>query len=182
MEQFFMLQPLIEAVVDNFADARARLAALATEESAILLEAMCTPIYAQPLASDGASLLGEPHVVLANDLDWEGHLVEGPWLTEQEGRFYLFYAGNDFSTHDYGIGVAVSDTLLGPFRKMAQPLLRSDQDWAGPGHPSVAPGPTGAPQLFYHAFVPGRAGYNEFRALLTASLRFGPDGVEVEQI
>lgn len=180
MEQFFLLQPLIEAVVDNFADVRRRLAALATEESAIALAAMRTPIYAQRLAGDGSALLGAPRVVLVNDLDWEGHLIEGPWLTAQGGRFYLFYAGNDFSTHEYGIGVAVADTPLGPFRKMARPLLCSDRQWAGPGHPSVAPGPDGKPRLFYHAFVPGRAGYNEFRALLTVGLRFGPNGVDID--
>jgi len=118
-------------------------------------------------------------VVLVNDQPWEGHLIEGPWLTHQGGRYYIFYAGNDFSTSHYGIGVAVSEHPLGPYRKMEQPLLRSTKEWSGPGHPSVAPGPDGEPRLFFHAFLPGTGGYKEFRALLTARLRFGSDGVEL---
>jgi hypothetical protein len=43
----------------------------------------------------------------------------------------------------------------------------------------VAPGLDGAPQLFFHAYVPGTGGYNAFRALLTARLRFGESQVEV---
>ena len=44
---------------------------------------------------------------------------------------------------------------------------------------SVAPGLDGEPQLFFHAFFPGTGGYNTFRALLTAPLRFGEDGAEI---
>jgi beta-xylosidase len=140
---------------------------------------MRTPIRAQRLAEDGTSFVGAPVVVLANDLDWEGHLIEGPWVTRQEGRYWLFYAGNDFATPAYGIGVAVADHPLGPYVKQPEPLLRSTRSWWAPGHASVAPGLDGAPQLFFHAYFPGRGGYNEFRALLTARLRFGPEGVEI---
>ena len=89
---------------------------------------MRTPIYAQRLAADGESLIGERHVVLANDLDWEGHLIEGPWVTRQQGRYWLFYAGNDFSTPAYGIGVAVADHVFGPYVKQPEPLLRSTRE------------------------------------------------------
>ena len=147
--------------------------------AAAILEAMRTPIYAQRLAEDGESLVGEPKVVLANDLDWEGHLIEGPWVTRQQGRYWLFYAGNDFSTPAYGIGVAVADHPLGPYVKQPEPLLRSTRSWTAPGHASVAPGLDGEPQLFFHAFHPGTGGYNVFRALLTARLSFGPEGASI---
>jgi beta-xylosidase len=140
---------------------------------------MRTPIIAQPLAEDGESLLGEATEVLANDLDWEGHLIEGPWVTRQAGRYWLFYAGNDFSTPAYGIGVAVADHPLGPYVKQEKPLLKSTRTWWAPGHASVAPGPDGAPQLFFHAFFPGKGGYNAFRALLTAKLDFSGDRVRL---
>ncbi len=179
MEQFFILQPLIEAVVEHYATVRTRLQELGTPDAARLLTAMHTRIKAQRLDPQRLTLIGEPTVILVNDQDWEGHLVEGPWLTEQDGRFYLFYAGNDFSTDEYGIGVAVADDPLGPYRKPSAPLLRSDAAWSGPGHPSVASGPDGPPQLFYHAFVPGEAGYKKFRALLTAKLSFGTDDVKL---
>ncbi|MFL6844419.1 MAG: glycoside hydrolase family 43 protein [Allosphingosinicella sp.] len=177
MERFFLMQPLIEAALANWVPVRHALERSGVAES--IVEAMRTPIYAQPLAEDGESLVGEPSIVLANDLDWEGHLIEGPWVTLQQGRYWLFYAGNDFSTPAYGIGVAAADTPLGPYVKQPEPLLRSTRQWTAPGHASVAPGLDGAPQLFFHAFHPGTGGYNVFRALLTARLAFGPDGVSI---
>ena len=175
MERFFLMQPLIETALAHWPAVRAILGEF--DEARDILAAMRTPILAQRLAPDGAALLGEPREVLANDLDWEGHLIEGPWVTRQEGRYWLFYAGNDFSTPAYGIGVAVADHPLGPYRKQPEPLLRSTRTWWAPGHASVAPGPDGEPQLFFHAFFPGKGGYNAFRALLTAKLRFGRDRV-----
>ncbi|MDB5691832.1 MAG: glycoside hydrolase, family 43 [Alphaproteobacteria bacterium] len=177
MERFFLMQPLIEAVLDNWPRALRVL-----EESGAageILAAMRTPIHARRLAADGESLVGEERLVLTNDLDWEGHLIEGPWVTRQNGRYWLFYAGNDFGTPAYGIGVAVADHVLGPYVKQREPLLRSTPSWWAPGHASVAEGPDGEPLLFFHAYVPGTGGYNAFRALLMARLKFGADRVEV---
>lgn len=181
MEQFFVLQPLIEAVTADYGAFASRLAGRtrARPGKARALEAVMaalkTRIFAQPLSADGLRLEGEPVVVMQNDQAWEAHLIEGVWITRQAGRFYMVYAGNDFSTAHYAIGAAVADHPLGPWRK-TRPLLRSSRDWVGPGHPSVAPGPDGEPWLFLHAYRPGQVGYKAFRALLGARLRFGPDG------
>lgn len=169
MERFFFMQPLIEAVLDNWRHVKT---VLSKEPDAKLIhEAMSTPIYGQ-LLSDTGELLGQPTLVLENDQDWEGHLIEGPWVTKQNGRYWLFYAGNDFGTPAYGIGVAVSDNPLGPYVKQSEPLLKSKPNWWGPGHASVAPGLDGKPQLFFHAFFPDTGGYNVFRAVLTTGLKF----------
>ena len=178
MTRFFLMQPLIEAALDNWKQVREVLAQFGLKATTIL-DAMTTPIRAQRIAPDGRSLLGEDRIVLANDQDWEGHLIEGPFVTFQEGRYWLFYAGNDFSTPSYGIGVAVADDPFGPYTKQVEPLLRSTRDWVAPGHASVAPGIKGEPQLFFHAFHPGTGGYNEFRALLTVGLEFTGRKVEV---
>ena len=180
MVRFFAMQPLIEAVLANWSRARAGLVECGYAPA--ILEAMSTPIHAQRLAPDGRSLVGEDWVVLANDLDWEGHLIEGPFVTCQEGRYWMFYAGNDFSTPAYGIGVAVADHPMGPFVKQGAPVLQSTREWTAPGHASVAPGLDGRPQLFFHAFHPGTGGYNAFRALLTVGLRFSRDRVEVAEL
>jgi arabinan endo-1,5-alpha-L-arabinosidase len=177
MERFFLMQPFIGAVLGAWQRVREALAQAG--DAPEILGAMRTPILAARLADDGLSLVGEPVEVLANDLDWEGHLVEGPWVTRQHGRYWLFYAGNDFTNPSYGIGVAVADSLFGPYMKRAEPLLRSTPNWLAPGHASVATGPDGTPQLFFHAFHPGTGGYNAFRALLTVRLRFGDAGVEL---
>lgn len=176
MERFFFMQPLIEAVLDNWDQARAALAKV--PEADWILEAMSTPICAQRLSEQGA-LEGEVTVVLTNDQPWEGHLIEGPWVTRQEGRYWLFYAGNDFGTPAYGIGVAAADHPLGPYVKQTSPLLKSSPKWWAPGHASVAPGLDGRPWLFFHAFFPGTGGYNTFRAVLTNPLDFSAQRVEL---
>jgi hypothetical protein len=180
MERFFLMHPLIEAALANWD--RVRQALVDYGLAGTILDAMNTPIRGQRLATDGRSLIGEDTIVLTNDLDWEGHLIEGPFVTSQDGRFWLFYAGNDFSTPSYGIGVAVADHPFGPYAKQGEPLLRSAADWTAPGHASVAPGVDGRPQLFFHAFHPGTGGYNAFRALLTVGLRFNRNRVEVFEL
>lgn len=179
MERFFLMQPLIEAVLDNWDHVKNALSN--DPDAAMIYEAMSTPIHAQKLSENG-ELIGEDTVVLVNDLDWEGHLIEGPWVTLQEGRYWLFYAGNDFGTPAYGIGVAVADHPLGPYVKQAEPLLKSRPNWWAPGHASVAPGLDGKPQLFFHAFFPNTGGYNTFRALLTAKLSFGEQGAVCDDV
>jgi len=173
MVRFFMMQPLIEAVLANWARVRETL----EQRAPAILDTMTTPVRIQRLAADGRAVIGESPAILANDLLWEGHLIEGPFVTRHDGRYYLFYAGNDFSTPSYGIGVASADHLFGPYVKQSEPLLRSSPEWLAPGHASVAPGLGGKPQLFFHAFHPDSGGYNEFRALLTVGLEF--EGGEV---
>lgn len=180
MERFYWMQPLIEAALDNWP----RVKPVLTEfgRAAEIVEAMRTPIHAQRLAPDGRSLVGDEKIVLSNDLDWEGHLIEGPFVTKQQGRYWMFYAGNDFSTPAYGIGVAVADHPFGPYTKRPEPLLKSNREWWAPGHASVGPGADGRPQLFFHAFFPGKCGYNAFRALLTVGLEFSRDDVSLRPV
>jgi len=181
MTRFFAMQPLIEAALANWRHVKAALVGFGLAAETIV-EAMTTPVRAQRIADDGLSLIGESRIVLTNDLDWEGHLIEGPFVTRQGGHYWLFYAGNDFSTPAYGIGVAVADHPLGPYVKQGEPQLRSTREWTAPGHASVAPGLDGKPQLFFHAFHPGTGGYNEFRALLTVGLQFNNGRAQVVEL
>jgi len=176
MERFFLMQPLIEAVLDSWRHVKEVLAGI--PDAVPILDAMSTPIHAQRLSAEG-ELNGQERLVLTNDLDWEGHLIEGPWVTRRQGRYWLFYAGNDFGTPAYGIGVAFADHPLGPYVKQPEPLLKSSRSWWAPGHASIAPGLDGEPQIFFHAYFPGTGGYNTFRALLTARLKFAGTSVEV---
>jgi beta-xylosidase len=136
-------------------------------------------MFAQQLSEDGSSLIGERTKVIENDLAWEAHLVEGMWVTKQDNRYYLFYAGNDFSTSQYGIGVAIGDSPLGPFNKMEKQLLQSTATWWAPGHPSLTKGPDGNNHLLLHAYFPEKAGYKQFRTLLSIPVFFGKDEVYV---
>ena len=177
IERFFLMQTFIRASVDSWKRLREVLEDCGDAQE--MIDAMQTPIVAQRLSADGESFIGAPVTILSNDLVWEGHLVEGPFLWKQDGRYWLFYAANDFTDPAYGIGVAVADHPLGPFRKRADPLLSSAKSWSAPGHPSIAEGPDGTPHIFFHAFFPGTGGYNVFRALLTARLRFEGESVAI---
>jgi arabinan endo-1,5-alpha-L-arabinosidase len=180
MTRFFLMHPFIEAALANWHRVKSALVEFGAPSA--IIEAMSTPIRAQRIAPDGRLLVGENKIVLTNDLDWEGHLIEGPFVTQQQGRYWMFYAGNDFATPSYGIGVAVADDVLGPYTKQGDSLLKSTREWTGPGHASVAPGLNGEPQLFFHAFHPGTGGYNAFRALLTVGLKFSRERVEVVEL
>jgi GH43 family beta-xylosidase len=177
IERFFLMQTFIRTAVGAWKRLRTLLEECGGADE--MIRAMRTPILAQRLSEDGESFRDAPVTLLSNDLDWEGHLVEGPFLWKQDGRYWLFYAANDFTDPAYGIGVAVSDHPLGPFTKHQQPLLRSARSWSAPGHPSIAEGPDGTPHIFFHAFFPGTGGYNVFRALLTARLKFERDRVSI---
>lgn len=178
VERFLLMEQLMQAVLDNWSHVREVLTE--TEGAEMIVDAMSTPIYSQRLSADG-QLMGQDMVVLTNDQEWEGHLIEGPWVTCQQGRYWMFYAGNDFGTPAYSIGVAVADHPLGPYTKQTEPLLKSCRSWWAPGHASVAPGLDEQPQLFFHAFLPGSGGYNTFRALLTAPLVFDCGAVTTAQ-
>lgn len=187
MVQFFALQLLIEAAAHDLPAFEARLSAAAAKAGADergsmarALAALHTRVYAQRLSPDARRLEGEATVILQNDQPWEGHLIEGPWITAADGRYYLLYAGNDFSTANYGIGAAVGDAPQGPYRKLPGVLLRSSSRWWGPGHPSVAVAPDGRRWIFLHAFRPHAAGYKAFRALLAAPIHFGGGEVRLE--
>ncbi|WP_207534041.1 family 43 glycosylhydrolase [Desertivirga arenae] len=187
MERFFVLQILIEAVIERFTEFEESLKELAQEKTIIedrikeILKFMRTPMFIQQLADDGKTLIGEKVKILENDMQWEAHLVEGMWVTKHENHYYLFYAGNDFSTDQYGIGVAISKHLKGPYIKSEKQLIQSTKSWAAPGHPSVLKTEDGGHLMFLHAYFPGCAGYKKFRALLEIQLHLRSDRVLVAQ-
>src|SRR3712207_8142815 len=54
-------------------------------------------------------------------------LFRSPFVSLQDGRYWLFYAGNDFSTPAYGIGVASADHVFGPRSEEHTSELQSRQ-------------------------------------------------------
>lgn len=82
MERFFLMQQLIKVVLDNWEHVKNVLAEV--PEADVIYGAMSTPIYGQRLDGNG-ELIGSDTIVLTNDQEWEGHLIEGPRVTLQEG-------------------------------------------------------------------------------------------------
>lgn len=58
-------------------------------------------------------------------------------MQKMNGRYYLFYSAGKYSTWDYCIGYAVSDSPTGPFVKNPEPLMKTFADQlSGPGNNS----------------------------------------------
>jgi xylan 1,4-beta-xylosidase len=128
-----------------------------------------TPIWAQRLSPDGTRLVGERHQLLRNEAQWEGPLVEGPFILRRNGWIYMFYSAGACCgrTCDYRLGVARARRLLGPWeRNPANPILTGNDAWKCPGHGTVVATAGGRTYLLYHAYRPGDFEYSGRQGLL----------------
>ena len=136
-----------------------------------------TPIWAQPLDATGTRLIGEPHELIRNETDWEGPVVEGPFVLRRHGWFYLFYSGNGCcgTGCNYALGVARARTLLGPWEKNpANPILPGNERWKCPGHGTIVQDSQGRYFLLYHAYSTTGNVFTGREGLLD-EVTFGPD-------
>ena len=115
-----------------------------------------TPIFAQPLTADLLHLTGKKTELIENEpASWEGGVVEGPYILQHAGYFYLFYAGNACCGTEchYAEGVARAKRLLGPWQKdPANPIIVPNDAWKCPGHGTAVVDPKGRTYLIYHAY------------------------------
>ncbi|HEX4893350.1 MAG TPA: glycoside hydrolase family 43 protein [Hyphomicrobiaceae bacterium] len=125
------------------------------------------------LAGDLMSAVGEIRPVVRASADWHifernrnykgrvwaaWHCVEGPSAVFHDGKYYCFYSGGAWHGDAYGVGFAVADHPLGPWRderagKGPAVLQGIPGKVLGPGHNSTILGPD-AETLFmaYHAW------------------------------
>lgn len=135
-----------------------------------------TGLAVVPLAGDMLRAAGPSRVVLRANDDWQiyerdrplygrrwaaWHTVEGPCVVEHRGRYFCFYSGGNWQTHDYGVSYAVADHPLGPWRHATVPgpivLRQRAGEVLGPGHNSHTRAPDGFTELLvYHAWDPAR--------------------------
>ncbi len=138
-----------------------------------------TPIWGQKLKEDRTALVGEKFELFRNDpKTWEGGLVEGPFILKRNNYYYTFYSGDACCGRGctYGVGVARSKTLRGPWEKYAaNPIMKQNATWKCAGHGSVVTDAQGRDFYLYHAYktddfvYPGRQG-------LLDEITWGEDG------
>lgn len=77
--------------------------------------------------------------------------IEGPWVFERDGIYYLQYSASGTEWLTYSTGVYTARSVLGPYAPMTgAPLLRQTTGVnTGPGHGSVVRGPDGNWWQFY---------------------------------
>ena len=143
-------------------------------------------LYGVQVSEDLTGMVGDPVLLTVPDAPWETasgeyRWNEGPAVLRHGGKYYLFYSANYFASKQYGVGVAVADSPLGPYVKQANnPVLRWSEDAggrvtvSGPGHNSFF---TVGDELFtaYHTHTDPSAPGND-RQLCIDRAGFHADG------
>jgi beta-xylosidase len=97
--------------------------------------------------------------------------VEAPDLVLANGRYLLFYSGNDWNTANYAVGVAQCAGPIGPCSDASpNPILSSGTDTKGPGGESVFADANGNFWIAFHAWIPGAVGFPNSRDLYLRAL------------
>jgi len=79
-------------------------------------------------------------------------VAEGPFLVKEGGLYYLTYSANDYRDPNYGIGLAVSTCVTGPYVKAkTNPVLQNRWGLRGIGHHSFFKDKDGAWRIVFHA-------------------------------
>jgi hypothetical protein len=130
-------------------------------------------IWAQQLDPTGKSFTAgsTPTTMLSPDQGWEAGTVEAPTMVAVNGRYLLFYSGNNWGTANYAVGVATCAAPLGPCTDAAPtPILSSGNGTAGPGGESIFQDAQGDWWIAFAAWNPGAVGFPNSRGLYIRSL------------
>lgn len=132
-----------------------------------------TGLAVVPMNDDMTRVGGPPRTVIRASQDWQiyerdrnykgktwrkWHTVEGPFVLHHDNRYWCLYSGGRWSSDTYGVGVAVAEHPLGPWRDESAvhgPLVLkgTPDETIGPGHNSVTVARDGQTLVFvYHAW------------------------------
>lgn len=93
-------------------------------------------------------------------------LIEGAWVDCHDGKYYLYYSGDNCcgDKANYAVMVARADHALGPFESFGEAgnagssvILEQDSIWKAPGHNSIVKDPAGDTWIVYHAIWKNKA-------------------------
>jgi len=124
-------------------------------------------IYAVRLDESLTHTQGDPVLISKPDCPWETvtgdtRWNEGAFVVKHDGIYYLMYSSGFYASPTYSLGYAVSDNVLGPYKKSADnPLLHSEGNLSGPGHNSVVVAEDGTNYCVFHVHTdPAHPGEN----------------------
>jgi beta-xylosidase len=106
------------------------------------------------------TLVGKPVKLIVRDQPWERPLIENPAMVKNGDRYYLFYSGNWWESHQYAIGYAVCETVTGPCEKpLNEPWFQFKPPVMGPGGEAFFTDKEGNLWMAYHAWTGADVGY-----------------------
>jgi len=128
-------------------------------------------LWIQELSSDGMNLVGEPVKLIERDQPWERPLIENPAMVLHNEKYYLFYSGNWWESHEYAIGYAVCETVTGPCEKpLDEPWFEYEAPVMGPGGETFFTDLEGNLWMAYHAWTGADVGYPQGKRSLHIDL------------
>jgi beta-xylosidase len=113
----------------------------------------CGEIRVRPL-NDDLTIAGDGRFCVKPSQEWEGkRWNEAPFVIKRGKTYVLMYSANGYMDPWYSVGVATSESPLGPWKKSDQnPILKRDDVTYGTGHHALIDSPDGSETfIVYHA-------------------------------
>jgi arabinan endo-1,5-alpha-L-arabinosidase len=128
------------------------------------------PIKVQEMTSDWSAFKpgtkAQPVIYPAKEKKYD-RLVEGAWVHYYNGKYYIYYSGDNCCgvNASYAVLVARADNPFGPFTTLGEQngtgssvILEKDATWIAPGHNSIFTDTKGNTYIAYHAIPAGNKG------------------------
>ena len=121
--------------------------------------------------------------------DWErmdGSVNEGSFVMKHGDKYYLTYSGNGYTSPNYGLGVAIADSPMGPWTKYeGNPIFQFPQTKEygrldGVGHSAMFTDKDGNLRIVFHAHK--KPGTVHPREMYISTVSFTDDAVPLMQI
>ncbi len=116
---------------------------------------------------------------LRADKPWEriqAKVAEGPFVLYYHGKYILTYSANDFKSQMYGVGMAVSESIGGLWKKYeGNPILQKRNGLFGLGHHSFFRDKENRLRIVFHAHASETKVHPRF--MVISQVDFTPEGV-----
>jgi arabinan endo-1,5-alpha-L-arabinosidase len=122
-----------------------------------------SPLKVQEIAADWKSFatgtVAKPILFPGKEINYT-NLLEGSWVDYYDGKYYLYYSGDNCCGEKakYAVMVARSENAFGPFTRMAEAnhtsnsvVLQKNERWTAPGHNSIIRDSSGQAFIAFHA-------------------------------
>ena len=127
------------------------------------------------LADDLLSVVPFPDGTIYKEVTPE-HYVEGPFMLKRDGKYYFMWSEGGWGLPNYCVSYVISDSPLGPFRRIGKILEQDAAVATGAGHHSVIKGKGDDWYIVYHRRPLGETAANS-RVTCIDKLEFDANGL-----